>query len=52
MVLKGDKTPALEAELADFTRCVIEGRAPLVGGAEGLRALRVAERVIASMRKL
>jgi predicted dehydrogenase len=52
VVLKGDKTPALEAELADFIGCVSEKRTPLVSGVEGLRALKVAERVIAQMRKL
>lgn len=52
VVLKGDKTPALEAELSDFVACVLEKRTPLVSGVEGLRALKVAERVIAQMRKL
>ncbi|MFH0937785.1 MAG: Gfo/Idh/MocA family oxidoreductase [Planctomycetota bacterium] len=52
VTLKGDKTPALESELADFVACVLEKRKPLVSGVEGLRALRVAERVIAVMRKL
>jgi predicted dehydrogenase len=52
VVLKGDKTPALEAELADFVACVRDRRAPLVSGAEGLRALRVAERVMQAMRTL
>ena len=52
VVLKGDKTPALEAELADFVECVIQKRKPLVDGIEGLRALKVAERVMAAMRKL
>jgi len=52
VVLKGDKTPALEAELLDFTRCVSEKRKPLVDGIEGLRALQVAERVMQGMRKL
>src|SRR5205814_1247193 len=41
VVLKGDKTPALEAELASFAESVIERRKPLVDGVEGLRALRV-----------
>src|SRR4029079_6499432 len=45
VVLKGDKTPALEAELADFVICAREKRKPLVDGVEGLRALQVAERV-------
>jgi predicted dehydrogenase len=50
--LKGDKTPALEAELADFLACVAEHRKPLVDGAEGLRALKVAEQVMSVMKKL
>lgn len=50
--LKGDKTPSLEAELLDFAQCVAEKRKPLVDGAEGLRALQVAERVMQVMRKL
>lgn len=52
VVLKGDKTPALEAELLDFVQCVAEKRKPLVDGIEGLRALQVAERVMQGMRKL
>lgn len=52
VVLKGDKVPGLEAELADFLRCVREKARPLVGGPEGLRALRVAERVLSGMRQL
>jgi len=52
VVLKGDKTPALEAELLDFAQCVSEKKKPLVDGTEGLRALQVAERVMAGMRKL
>jgi predicted dehydrogenase len=52
VVLKGDKTPALEAELADFVDCVAKRRRPLVSGEEGLRALRVAEQVMAVMKKL
>ena len=52
VTLKGDKTPALEAELADFISCVSERRKPLVDGMEGLRALRVAEQVAAVMKKL
>jgi predicted dehydrogenase len=51
-VLKGDATPALEAELGHFVACVREKRRPLVGGAEGLRALRVAERVLACMKRV
>lgn len=52
VALKGDKVPGLEAELADFLRCVREKIRPLVGGVEGLRALRVAERVLSGMRQL
>jgi predicted dehydrogenase len=52
VALKGDKTPALDAELLDFLRCAGEHRKPLVDGAEGLRALQVAERVMQVMRKL
>ncbi len=52
VVLKGDKTPALEAELADFVACVVEHRKPLVDGFEGLRALRVADQVMSVMKKL
>jgi len=49
VVLKGDKTPSLQVEQADFMACIEEGRDPLVDGPAGLRALRVAERVISSM---
>jgi predicted dehydrogenase len=52
VVLKGDKTPALEAELLDFLQCAAEKKTPLVSGEEGLRALRVAETVMNVMRKL
>lgn len=52
VVLKGDKMPALEAELLDFVQCVSQKRKPLVDGVEGQRALAVAERVISSMRSL
>jgi len=52
VVLKGDKTPALEAELLDFLKCASEKKTPLVSGEEGLRALRVAERIMTGMRKL
>jgi len=37
--------PPLDAELEDFVECVERGRAPLVGGEEGIRALRVAHEV-------
>lgn len=49
VVLKGDKTPSLQVEQADFLACVLENRQPLVDGSAGLRALRVAERVMAAM---
>jgi len=52
VVLKGDKTPGLEAELADFMTCVNTKRAPLVDGLSGLRALRVAERIIKEMKRV
>jgi len=50
--LKGDKTPALEAELQNFVESVEQRRKPLVNGVEGLRALKVAERVMSAMKKL
>jgi predicted dehydrogenase len=52
VTLKGDKTPALEAELTHFLGCVAEQKSPLVGGRDGLRALRVAERVVGCMKRL
>ncbi|MEI6235681.1 MAG: Gfo/Idh/MocA family oxidoreductase [Planctomycetota bacterium] len=52
VVLKGDKTPALEAELASFAECVIGHVKPLVDGHDGLRALKVAEEIARVMRKL
>lgn len=50
VALKGDKTPSLQVEQADFLSCVKEGRQPLVDGPAGLRALRVAERVMGCMK--
>jgi predicted dehydrogenase len=50
--LKGAKVHSLEAELDDFLDCVLTKRAPLVDGRAGLRALRVAERVLACMRRV
>jgi predicted dehydrogenase len=50
VVLRGDKTPSLQVEQADFLTCVREKRKPLVDGPAGLRALRVAERVIGCMK--
>ncbi len=52
VVLKGDKTPALEAELASFAECVAERKQPVVDGTDGLRALKVAEEIARVMRKL
>jgi predicted dehydrogenase len=52
VTLKGDKTPGLEAELKDFLACVREKRPPMVDGRAGLRALRVAERVIGCMKRV
>jgi predicted dehydrogenase len=52
VVLKGDKTPPLEAELLDFAECVRTRRAPVVSGEEGLRALKVAEEISKRMRTL
>ncbi|HLX65049.1 MAG TPA: Gfo/Idh/MocA family oxidoreductase [Planctomycetota bacterium] len=52
VVLKGDKTPALEAELASFAACVAQKSKPVVDGADGLRALKVAEEIARVMRKL
>jgi predicted dehydrogenase len=50
VVLKGDKTPSLQVEQADFLACIREKRKPLVDGPAGLRALRVAERVMSCMK--
>ena len=52
VVLHGDQTPPLDAELADFLACVRERRRPLVDGVDGLRALKVAERVLGCMRRI
>lgn len=52
VVLKGDKTPSLEAELASFAECVTKRTRPLVDGTDGLRALKVAEEIARVMRKL
>lgn len=52
VVLKGDKTPPLDAELAAFVACVRTRTAPLVDGFAGARALKVAERVLSCMRAL
>lgn len=52
VVLKGDKRPSLEVEQEDFLACIREQRTPLVDGPAGLRALRVAERVMACMKRV
>ena len=52
VVLKGDKTPALEAELASFAECVTHRKKPVVDGTDGLNALKVAEEIARVMRKL
>ncbi|MCZ7646348.1 MAG: Gfo/Idh/MocA family oxidoreductase [Planctomycetota bacterium] len=52
VALKGDKTQGLEAELESFLACVRERKAPLVDGPAGLRALRVADRIVATMKRL
>ncbi|MFZ9708940.1 MAG: Gfo/Idh/MocA family oxidoreductase [Steroidobacteraceae bacterium] len=38
---------ALREEISDFLRCIREGRPPLVGGEDGLRALETAIRITA-----
>ena len=40
-----EQKPPLDAELEDFIACVRSGRAPVVSGEAGLRALRVAHEV-------
>ena len=40
------KSEPLKLELADFVRCVIEKRPPVVGGKDGKRALEVAVEVL------
>lgn len=41
---------ALKEEIRDFVRAVREGRPPLVSGRDGLRAIEIAERVVADVR--
>jgi len=41
----------LKLELRAFTDCVREGRPPLVSGEDGLRALRLAEAIVANIRE-
>jgi predicted dehydrogenase len=40
----------LAEQIADFVACVRDARAPLVGGADGRRALETALRILASLR--
>jgi predicted dehydrogenase len=40
----------LAEQIADFVACVRDGRPPLVGGADGRRALETALRILASLR--
>ena len=44
----GDEEP-LTAELQDFVTAASEGRAPAVSGADGLRAVELAERILAAI---
>jgi predicted dehydrogenase len=46
--LEGEQRP-LQAELAHFVECVREGREPEVSGADGRRALELAERIKAAI---
>lgn len=41
---------ALQEEIKDFVGAVREGRPPLVSGRDGLRAIEIAERVVADVR--
>ena len=42
---------ALQEEIRDFVRAVQHGRQPLVSGRDGLRAIEVAERVVADVKQ-
>jgi predicted dehydrogenase len=42
---------ALREEIRDFVRAVREGKEPLVSGRDGLRAIEVAERVVADVKR-
>jgi len=42
---------ALADEIASFLNCVLERKAPIVGGEDGLRALEVADRIRAAFRE-
>lgn len=47
---KGSEVDALTAELSSFVHCVRTGESPLVTGAQGLAALRVADLILDSVR--
>mgnify|MGYP000973142890 CR=1 FL=1 len=47
-----EKDEPLKLELASFARCVREGCAPVVSGEDGVRALRLAMRIAASIAEL
>ncbi|MCH2106723.1 MAG: Gfo/Idh/MocA family oxidoreductase [Planctomycetes bacterium] len=49
--LSGEERP-LQAELASFVECVRSGEEPLVSGADGRRALALAERIVAELHAL
>lgn len=49
--LSGEERP-LQAELASFVECVRDGREPLVTGADGRRALALAERIVSELHAL
>jgi predicted dehydrogenase len=42
---------ALQEEVRDFVRAVREGRQPLVSGRDGLRAIELAEKVVADVKR-
>jgi predicted dehydrogenase len=46
---KGTDVDALTAELSSFIQCVRTGQTPLVSGAQGLAALKVAEMILESV---
>jgi predicted dehydrogenase len=48
---KMDRVEPLRAELESFVRSVREGRGPLVSGRDGLRALRVAVRIMKAIEE-
>jgi predicted dehydrogenase len=52
VALKPDKMQALEAEILDFISCLTNKRNPIVGGMEGLMALRVAEKIESEMKRI